>query len=105
MPRDPRKFPWDAREATDAILEFTRGKTWDEFAVDRLLRSAVERQFQIVGDALNQLAKADAALARQIPDLHESWPSGTSLFTDMQSSTTRPSGGQYRMTYLLSAPR
>jgi uncharacterized protein with HEPN domain len=36
-----------------------------------MLRSAVERQFGIVGEALGQLAVHDQALASQIPDLQE----------------------------------
>lgn len=68
MERDPRKYLWDAREAADAILRFTRGKTLDDYRSDALLSSAVERQFEIVGEALAQLARLDPALAERVPD-------------------------------------
>lgn len=69
MPRDLRAFLWDARGAADAILQFTHGKTEAEFVADHLLRSAVERQFEIIGEALGQLAKAAPDMAQQISDL------------------------------------
>jgi uncharacterized protein with HEPN domain len=55
MRREPRAYLWDVREAADTILEFTRGLGLDDYLADRKLRSAVERQFEILGEALNQL--------------------------------------------------
>jgi uncharacterized protein with HEPN domain len=57
MRRDPQAYLWDAQAAVDRILEFTSGRSLDDYLVDAMLRSAVERQFEIVGEALNQLAK------------------------------------------------
>jgi uncharacterized protein with HEPN domain len=69
MGRDPRAYLWDAREAAHAIGEFSSGRTPQEYETHRMLRSAVERQFEIMGEALNQLSKAAPDLAGQIPDL------------------------------------
>jgi uncharacterized protein with HEPN domain len=69
MRREPRAYLWDVREAADALLEFTRGLQIEDYFADRLLRSAVERQFEIIGEALNQLSKVAPEIARQIPDL------------------------------------
>ena len=69
MQRDSKAYLWDAREALDAITVFTHGRTREEFLQDLMLRSAVERQFEIVGEALAQLARQDQVLADQIPDL------------------------------------
>ncbi|MBM4439352.1 MAG: DUF86 domain-containing protein [Candidatus Rokubacteria bacterium] len=69
MRRDARAFLWDAREAVEAILQFTRGRSLDDYLVDPMLRSAVERQFEILGEALGQLRQRAPALAERIPDI------------------------------------
>lgn len=60
----------DVRMACVKILEFTRGKTISQYSSDSILKSAVERQFEIVGEALNRLSKIDADVLNQIKDSH-----------------------------------
>jgi uncharacterized protein with HEPN domain len=69
--RDPKSLLWDARDAADALAAMTAGKDFAAFDGDIVLRSAVERQFEIIGEALGQLARIDAALAARVPDLRE----------------------------------
>jgi len=69
MRRSPRAYLWDVQEATGAILEFIHGRELQDYLADRQLRSAVERQFEILGEALSQLSKIAPELARRIPDL------------------------------------
>jgi len=69
MRREPRAYLWDVREAADAILEFTLGLSLDDYLADLKLRSAVERQFEIIGEALNQLSKVSPEIAAMIPDV------------------------------------
>ena len=59
----------DARLAGERILRFTSGRSRDEFLQDELLRSAVERQFEIIGEALNRLRRLDATTASALSDL------------------------------------
>ena len=71
MRRDPKAYLWDARQAIDAIAVFTRDRTIEDFNHDLMLRSAVARQLELVGEALSQLARHDPDLANRIPDLHQ----------------------------------
>lgn len=52
MWRDARAYLTDARDAAALILQFTRGKSLEDYRADPMLRSAVERQFEIIGEAL-----------------------------------------------------
>ena len=66
MRPDPRKYLWDAVAACDLVRSFTAGKSYVDYEADALLRSGVERQFEIIGEALTQLARLDSALASRI---------------------------------------
>ncbi|MBV8119765.1 MAG: DUF86 domain-containing protein [Alphaproteobacteria bacterium] len=69
MQRDARCYLWDALKAAEAVQAFMRGKTYETFIEDDLLRSAVERQLQIIGEALSQLAKVDPQIAGGVAEL------------------------------------
>ena len=69
MERDPRAFLWDVRDAAMAIRAFTADMDAASYAANEMAQAAVERKFEIIGEALSQLAKLDAGLAARVPGL------------------------------------
>ena len=65
---DARKNLLDIARASGLLTTFLSGKTFDDYVGDPLLRSAVERQFEIVGEALSQALRSDPSLASQVTD-------------------------------------
>ena len=63
MERDPRAFLWDVQQAVIAIQQFIHGMDAASCADSILVRSAVDRQFEIIGEALNRLSKISPDLA------------------------------------------
>jgi uncharacterized protein with HEPN domain len=59
----------DVLDACKLLSEFTNGKTFPDYAADALLRSAVERQLEIVGEALRVAVQHRPDLAKQISDV------------------------------------
>lgn len=66
LPHETKKYFFDIAEASDLILQFTAGKTLADYQNDPLLRSGVERQFEIIGEALNQAIQYDPSVAELI---------------------------------------
>lgn len=57
------------REAAQAIQSFTTGLDSKAYVGNEMVQAAVGRKFEVIGEALNQLAKLDAAMAARIPDV------------------------------------
>ena len=66
-PKSP-KWLQDILEACDLIQTATAGRALADYETDRVLRSAIERKFEIIGEALNRIRQNDPALAERIPD-------------------------------------
>ncbi|WP_290650862.1 HepT-like ribonuclease domain-containing protein [Aquisalimonas sp.] len=68
MRRDPKKYLYDVSVAADRVQRFLAGKSFPDYDVDELLRAGVERQFEIMGEALNQLSQVAPEIAAKIPE-------------------------------------
>lgn len=60
----------DIRDAAAFIISSTAGHTLEQFEGDRVLRQAVERNFEIIGEALHRIEGIDSDTAALIGDTH-----------------------------------
>lgn len=71
MQPDSLKRLEDARAACVRIGQFVEGQTKTDFIASDLLRSAVERQVEIIGESLGRAAAEDPDVERIVPDLRK----------------------------------
>jgi uncharacterized protein with HEPN domain len=58
----------DLQQALGLIDRFVESNTFDDYTGDPMVRSAVERQLVIIGEALNQMSRIAPAVAVQISE-------------------------------------
>lgn len=69
MPHSTRKLLLDITLSCEEISGFIEGKDYESFKSNRLLQLALEREFEIIGEALFRLEKIDLEnLAKKIPE-------------------------------------
>ena len=69
MPHSTQKLLLDIKLSCDEIADFILGKSFEEFQENRMLQLAIEREFEIIGEALVRLARIEEdQLALKIPE-------------------------------------
>ena len=68
MRLESKKYLHDIEQAVDHLAVFTAGKRFPDYKADDMLRAAVERQFELIGEAISQLAKIDEGMASRISE-------------------------------------
>ena len=68
MLHSPEKLLADILAAAAAIERFSHGKSRHDYGRDLMLRSAVERQFEILGEAIRRLYALDPTMTAKISE-------------------------------------
>ena len=69
MPPSTRKLLLDITLSCEEISGFIEGKDFEDFTKNRLLQLALEREFEIIGEALARLERIDQEnLTEKIPE-------------------------------------
>lgn len=69
MRRDARVLLTDIDQAGADIQSFTNGMSSEDYAADKRTQAAVERKFEIIGEATNRLHADHPAIAVRIPEM------------------------------------
>ena len=67
MERDSNTYLYDIVQGCRTICTFTQHIDFETYTADVLVKSAVERQFIIIGEALSRLKRFNVAMYNQIP--------------------------------------
>ncbi len=70
MQHEVKKYLFDIAQAAADIEEFTRDLPYTHYIADVKTQAAVERKFEIIGEALNRIKRLDRSLLAMIPE-HE----------------------------------
>jgi uncharacterized protein with HEPN domain len=69
MNNETKKRLLDAADACRAIEQFTAGTSFSDYAADSMRRAAVERKFEILGEALHRAEESAPDLTERLPEI------------------------------------
>ena len=67
QPKTPKLLE-DMRDAAAFVLEIAAERTLEDMVTDRMFRQTVERNFEIIGEAMSKLARLDPETTEQFVD-------------------------------------
>ena len=70
MQSDPLLLLFDVRLAAETTERFALGRTSDDYEQDDMLRSACERQLEIIGEAMSRLRDRHPEVFDEVDDGH-----------------------------------
>ena len=71
MKNDARKRLKDISDACAAVERFSAGKNFAAYQDDEMLRAAVERKLEIIGEAFTKLESAEPEVTEKFPELRK----------------------------------
>jgi uncharacterized protein with HEPN domain len=69
-PPDIKKYLFDAFDAAESVEQYTSGLAYSDYVADAMVQAAVERKFEIIGEALSRIRRLDSSLLDNISE-HE----------------------------------
>ena len=69
MNNQVRKLLFDVLESGRSIRAWCEGRSYEDYEADRQFRRAVEREFEVIGEALNRLVHTDPSVAARISQM------------------------------------
>ncbi len=71
MQREAKKYLYDIQQAVRLIREFTDGETFADYQSNGMMRAAVEREFEIIGEAMTRLARVAPQVVSRISEYEQ----------------------------------
>jgi uncharacterized protein with HEPN domain len=66
--RNPKKYLYDIINCSEFVLQLTKDKTVDDYKNNRVFRSALERELQMIGEAMLQLDHMSPEMVEKISE-------------------------------------